>query len=41
MEDAPEQPEKPAAKFGDLWVRIASAVVMVGIGGIVFYEGSE
>lgn len=37
MEDAPEKP----AKFGDLWVRIASAVVMVGIGGIVFYEGGD
>lgn len=41
MEDTPETPEKPAAKFGDLWLRIASAVVMLGIGGIVFWEGGD
>jgi len=38
MEDAPE---KPPAKFGDLWVRILSAIVMVAIGGIVLWKGGD
>jgi len=41
MEDPAEQPESPAAKFGDLWVRIASAVVMAAIAGIVFWKGGD
>jgi phosphatidate cytidylyltransferase len=48
MSDTPEPdtpdpvaPEKPAAKFGDLWVRIASAVVMAAIAGIVFWKGGD
>lgn len=42
MPEAPEkQAAKPAAKFGDLWVRIASAVVMVVIAGIVFWKGGD
>lgn len=43
MPDTPEPdtPEKPAGKFGDLWVRIASAVVMVAIAGIVFWKGGD
>lgn len=41
MDDPAETPEKPAAKFADLWVRIASAVVMAAIAGIVFWEGGD
>ncbi len=43
MQNAPEPdtPEKPAAKFGDLWVRIVSAVVMALIAGIVFWLGGD
>ncbi len=41
MDDPVETPEKPAGKFADLWVRIASAVVMSAIAGIVFWEGGD
>jgi len=41
MVDPAEKPESPTAKFGDLWVRVASAVVMAAIGGIVFWEGGD
>ncbi len=41
MEDPAEQPETPPAKFGDLWVRIVSAVVMAAIAGIVFWKGGD
>jgi len=34
-----EAPDKPAGKFGDLWVRIASAVVMLAIAALAFNEG--
>ena len=37
----PDTPDKPAGKFGDLWVRIASAVVMAAIAGIVFWKGGD
>ncbi len=37
----PELPVNPPAKFGDLWVRIASAVVMAAIAGIVFWKGGD
>ncbi len=37
----PGTPEQPAAKFADLWVRIASAVVMAAIAGIVFWKGGD
>ena len=40
MEDTPEQPSpKPPPKFGDLLVRIVSALVLAAIGGLVFWEG--
>ncbi|MBL1437759.1 MAG: phosphatidate cytidylyltransferase [Rhodobacteraceae bacterium] len=41
MDDPVEQPETPPAKFADLWVRIASAVVMALIGGIAFWQGGD
>ncbi len=37
----PDVPEKPATKFGDLWVRIISAVVMATIGAIIFWKGGD
>ena len=33
--------DTPPAKFADLWVRIASAVVMLAIAGIVFWKGGD
>ncbi|NOR62508.1 MAG: phosphatidate cytidylyltransferase [Rhodobacteraceae bacterium] len=41
MDDPVETPEKPAGKFADLWVRIASAVAMSAIGAIVFWKGGD
>lgn len=42
MEDVPETlPEAPKGKFSDLFLRIVSAIVMVAIGGIVFWKGGE
>ncbi len=35
------EPAQTPSKFGDLWVRIFSAVVMAAIGGICFWLGSE
>jgi len=40
-ETLPEAPKEAPAKFGDLFVRILSAVVMAAIGGIVFWKGGE
>ena len=42
MSEQPQTPPEPEkAKFGDLFVRILSAVVMAAIGGIVFWKGGE
>lgn len=41
MDDPTQPPPTPPAKFADLWVRIASAVVMLAIGAIVFWKGGE
>jgi len=37
----PDAPEAPPAKFGDLLVRIISAVVLATIGAITFWKGGD
>ncbi len=44
MQDAPApvpDPAPPVSRFGDLVVRVISALVMAAIAGIVFYKGGE